>query len=1141
MLLGSGRDAMLPCLIMTGPRQSAVPSSSVRRLAAALVLIALCLPAPPALRAQGAAATTDALAEAGIPLLRHFSPVEYEAAGSNWALVQDRDGVIYVGNGENSVLAFDGSAWHKIPLPNQSTVRSLAIDAHNRIYAGGVGDFGYLAPDALGQLRFVSLLALVPEGDRKFTDVWNIHITGDTVFFATMAGIFRLRGDAVTVIKPAGAFHLTFWARGTLFVREVEKGLMKLVGDTVVPVPGGERFATEKIRAILPWGEPAEGATGELLIVTSTQGCWIFDGTGYRAWPTEADSALKERLVYSAIFLDDGSLLISSLYGGITQLDRQGRLLRHLDNASGVGDNAVYAMMQDRQRGLWLGTENGVTRLDMGSPLSWHDERGGLEGQVMALQRYHGHLYAGTTKGLFRLHAREGGIARFERLPVAPGHCANMTTLGDSLLAACTLGLFEIRGEQITTALSSRMAVYSTLRSRMNPDRLYLGLQDGFMSFRHENGGWTEEGRVPGMIDEVRSQFETADGRLWLGLQSGGIVRLALPRNWGASAEANALARVEYFGAGQGVPVGPTEVHTIGGEPRFGTTAGLLQFDEAQGRFVPDPRFANLFAGQSREAWALHEDATGRIWMFTIDRATRAMESGAAVKTAEGSYHWVPAPLQPLSGVAVVVIQSDADGVVWVGTTRGLLRYDPRQPLPPAVPFPALVRQVAAKDGRIISGESGPSTMPAIDHANNALRIRYAAPTYDTLEANRFQVFLEGLDTGWSSWTRETYRDVTNLDEGNYRFRVRARNVYGAISGEAGYAFRILPPWYRTLWAYLILAAVAFLLLWQIFRWRSAALRRHNLYLADLVSLRTMELTQANTDLGQRNHELEVVNRRLADTQSQLLQSEKMATVGQLAAGVAHEINTPIGFVRANVSALNRYWRSLLRLIEAYGRLEKSVDPVDAELARVKATREEIELDYLVSDTAHLFEETQEGIQRVQKIVVDLREFSQLDRSAFGTVDLRKGLDSTLNLMAHQIGDTIEIVREYADVPMIECQPFQINQVFLSLLTNAVQAVGGRGRILLRLASEENGVRIDVSDSGRGIPPEHLPRLFEPFFTTKPVGSGTGLGLSVAYGIVRAHGGSIDVHSKPGEGATFVIHLPLRGIQPDPEAGDAAR
>jgi two-component system NtrC family sensor kinase len=303
--------------------------------------------------------------------------------------------------------------------------------------------------------------------------------------------------------------------------------------------------------------------------------------------------------------------------------------------------------------------------------------------------------------------------------------------------------------------------------------------------------------------------------------------------------------------------------------------------------------------------------------------------------------------------------------------------------------------------------------------------------------------------------------------------------------------------------------------------------------LENQVRRRTAELEAAlreneriNRDLTQEREEQRVLIKQLEEAHNQLLQSEKLASIGQLAAGVAHEVNNPIGFVNSNLGALKRYVEDLLGLLDEYAQVEAELP--EASRQRMAAARERAELDYLREDVVALIAESIDGTTRVRKIVQDLRDFSRAGDSEWKIIDLHSGIESTLNVVWNELKYKAEVIREFGELPDVECLPSQLNQVYLNLLVNAAQAIPERGKIIIRTCRDGDFVRIAVQDTGCGIPPEIRARIFDPFFTTKPVGKGTGLGLSVTYGIVERHGGRIELESEPGKGSTFTVVLPIR-------------
>ncbi len=279
--------------------------------------------------------------------------------------------------------------------------------------------------------------------------------------------------------------------------------------------------------------------------------------------------------------------------------------------------------------------------------------------------------------------------------------------------------------------------------------------------------------------------------------------------------------------------------------------------------------------------------------------------------------------------------------------------------------------------------------------------------------------------------------------------------------------------------------------------------------------------------------ELEKAYNELKEAQAHLVQSEKMSSIGQLAAGVAHEINNPVGYVKSNIGVLSEYVEDILQLIGGYEALLSVIEAGDkeaitVEVKRVRELAQTMDVGFLLSDLSRLTAESFEGIERVREIVLNLKEFSHVDQAERQPFNINNGLESTLKIVWNDLKYKAEVIKEYGEIKEVQCYPQQINQVFINLLVNAGQAIENKGKIWVRSYMHNGYVVAEVEDTGSGIKKEHLNKVFDPFFTTKPVGKGTGLGLSITYGIVQKHGGRIDVESEVGTGTKFRVLLPIK-------------
>ena len=327
-------------------------------------------------------------------------------------------------------------------------------------------------------------------------------------------------------------------------------------------------------------------------------------------------------------------------------------------------------------------------------------------------------------------------------------------------------------------------------------------------------------------------------------------------------------------------------------------------------------------------------------------------------------------------------------------------------------------------------------------------------------------------------------------------------------------------------------------------KWNAAGIVRdisEEKYLEENLALEKKRFQELSKDLEEKNMELEKAYSEIRESQAREIQQEKMASIGQLAAGVAHEINNPTGFVSSNLKTFKDYQDDILNILEKYNELstelssETTRDIIPPQIIKkvdiIEKQKEKIDFEYIMEDIRDLINESEDGVERIKNMVKDLKDFAHPGASNPSYVNINDNINSTLNIVWNEIKYKAEVEKDYGELPDVFCYPQQINQVFMNILVNAAQAIESNGMITISTRAEENSVLVRISDNGTGIPDEIVSKIYDPFFTTKEVGKGTGLGLNMVYNIIKKHKGSIDVESRLGEGTTFNISIPVDGIE----------
>ena len=755
----------------------------------------------------------------------NFSPKIYSAADQNWAVLQDNRGIMYFAN-NRGILEYDGVNWNLIDVSDGGTVRSLAKDSNGRIYAGAVDEFGYIAPDSLGQMRYISLISLLGDEYQYFGDVWNTYATNDGIIFQTYDYIFVYSGDSIQVRKPLTQFKETYYLNQSLYVRQEEVGLTRYKDGDFILVDGGKQFANMQIYGMVP----LDSAT---ILLATTSELYRYDYSEsvknkipFTRFKTAADSYFNKNDIFSVIPLKNSLFSVGTWGGGVVVIDNKGNVREFLDKGSGLEDDIIYNQYIDDRNNLWLALSHGISRVEIQSPLTIFDDRSGLTGSIQSINRFNNTIYVATLAGLFYLSPpdvtekeRPSRVPAFKMIEDISFECWDLLKYenkGEELLLVVTNdAIMEVDKKNKVAKLPLDYIPYDLYQSKLVPSRIYIGLESGLASIYRKKGKWIDEGRIKDIDENITQMTEDIVGNLWMGTPDEGIIKLNILTLDGDRMEE---IKISKYDTTSGLPGGPAITSQITGPLVVATSEGLYKFNQVENRFKPDTTYGTKFADGSHFIHRISEYKDKGIWMITYTKNPKQAEDEFQAcylkQLPDGSYKWVTEPFIRITEEILYSIFIDDDQVAWLGGT-GLYRFELQNDKDFEQDYPSLIRKVTLGADSLIFGgtnfdEEGQSTLvqPAslvytLSYRFNSLIFDYAAQSGEDESFLRFSYYLEGFDQKWSDWTNLTKKEYTNLREGSYTFHVKAKNVYDHEGEESTFSFTVLPPWYRTILAYI--------------------------------------------------------------------------------------------------------------------------------------------------------------------------------------------------------------------------------------------------------------------------------------------------------------------------------------------------
>jgi serine phosphatase RsbU (regulator of sigma subunit)/ligand-binding sensor domain-containing protein len=774
-----------------------------------------------------------------------------------WCAVQDKRGVVYFGTG-NGVLEYDGMQWNFIEVQQGAYVRAIAVDSSGVVYCGGSGEFGYLRVNSKGEMSYVSLVNKLDEFDRFFFDVFEIYASADAVFFQARDLLFRydLKTKKIQSVYPDVSYHLSFMENNRFYVRSREIGVQRYDDTTLVTLPGTDVFKEYGLFGVY------ETSDDSLLFVTQEIGLWKWKNGAMRQLPEVNEVSLNSLGIFGSQRLSDGSIALTTLTSGLIIIDEQGRITKWISQGKGLRSNDVKNIYEDRDHNLWLALGNGISKVNYYSPLSYFNEKAGIDGNVESIIRYKNRLYAGTSFGLFVQDTLLERESEFYNVQLVKNSVWDFCIVDNELYVATATGIYKTSGDDKFTQLNGRNANVIFFLPAENWFVL-AGLEGIYVYTKSFGLVWNS---VDVSDRFLGAELDPTDpNTLWLGSSKTGVYRL----KWSGTDFTLDTYTVNdgLIDDNLGAPI------LLEGKVVFGSSQGLLKFihEDEMIKGYPDSlkNDPNYYRGMFEQQTFFDSGFDAQVLLIkqAKDRTWYSADHKIGYYD-HASKQFVNRPFSGINYGRVNEFYLEEDGVFWIGCSDGLIRFQTNELKKYDLPFYAAIRQFAinrdsvlfngafADDNGNVSLSQNPSMKFEIAYDFNDVYFRFAAPFFEDDHLQEYSYILEGHDEDWSAWGPLNEATFTNLGEGDYVFRVKARNIYGHISEEAVFGFSVLPPWYRTFWAYAGYVLAFILVLFAGVKISSARLKAKNVWLEGVVEERTKEITLKNVELEHQKKEI---------------------------------------------------------------------------------------------------------------------------------------------------------------------------------------------------------------------------------------------------------------------------------------------
>lgn len=1071
--------------------------------------------------------------------IANYNRNTYKASISNFDIIQDQNGFIYAAN-FSGILIYDGVEWNFVKNEDKSAIYSITKDKKNRIFVGLDKDFGFLRVDKYGRPIFTSLKEEV-DTPIEFSSIREIQYFNEKVYFISKEAIFILnKDDKVTILSsPDYSFsYRLFEINNKVYNYTSARKLISIEENpSIIPVPPEIGFIT--------YISPAKERTN--LISTFSDGLYYQSDNVINKINSKLSSQLKNWKPFIAeetTFQNETDYLFGSLGYGIIKIDRTLQKYEIVNSSTGLQSDIVKGLTIDNQNNIWTAMQEGISHVELYSPWSFYNMESGIEGTPWDVIRFNNEIYLGTTKGLYVLdktefHKIQGIDCKVWTLEILkkPGSHQEI------LFAGTEKGLFKVSGN-LAVEVSKFPEITKLYVSELSPEKLIVGHWTGINSVIFQNNDYISNTISNKKYLNSFSMLSDSSEQLWVSDKFKGIYQIKAIND---SVVTASLDQRHGLPDVNKINIIENNKHTL-----FTTDHGIYKTaitDKGETTFIRDSSLVK----EPLNIGVISKAPNGDYYASIINKdLTEHIERFYKVGD---EYLRESTPFKRLPEMEIISIYPEENGIVWIAGSEGLFRYDSKVKKDYTLPFNTVISKASVRDSIIfhgfypikVEGSEIPGIgivqpedmQPTLTYDDNSITFEYSATSYEVPEKNEFSYYLENNDRGWSNWSTETKKEYNNLDPGEYTFFVKSKNIYGTEGRLATYKFRVLAPWYKTAWAYVLWSALTGFVVWFITIAYSVRVRTQRKKLQLIVADRTYEVMTQKKEIEHQNHLLKAKNDEIS-SQKDDIQKKNI----QL-----RESQEEILSMNQKLTELNMY-------------LEKKVEK---RTSKIKATLKQLqqingELDTFVYRASH---DLKGPISRINGITslaklespddINLKYFDMIEHTA-------KDMEVLLSKLAqvHEIinskprQDEIDIpsllseirdVIKFHDKSLKTKYSFDLSAVNITsdryLLSIIIKNLIENALIFRKTSSSEphhihistnikDGIfEIRIKDNGIGIHAPHLNMIFQMFFRGSDKSKGSGLGLYLVKMCVDKLKASIGVESKENEFTEFTVSIPL--------------